>query len=241
MVVWGFTVVDLVAVAFFVVSWIMHFWVINRSPLKVKTISHHMNLKRVDWMRAMMNREPRMFDALIQNGFQHGVLFFASTSILIVGALLAGLGATEEAIDMLIDLPFSSATTRTVWEIKLLLVTLIFVFSFFKFAWSYRQFNYVMILVGAAPERGALAKAEEDTYIHQLATLHGLAALHFTTGLNAYFFALAVFAWFLNAWLFIVATVWVSLVMYRRAFGSKFVGYLINPADAGAPRNRFSE
>lgn len=223
---WGFSSTDLLAVGFFIVSWVSHFWIINRSGLRTRTISYHMNNMRVQWMKELMARDPKMFDALIQNGFQHGVLFFASTSILIVGALLAGLGATETAIDMLTDLPFSTTTTRTVWEVKVLLITCIFVFSFFKFAWSYRQFNYVMIVAGAAPRPGSQSSAEDDAYARKMAAMHGLAALHFTTGLNAYFFALAAFAWFLNAWAFIIATVWITGVLFRRAFASKFVRIL---------------
>jgi len=223
---WGFSTADLVAVGFFLLSWFLHFWIVHSSPLRSRTITCHMDKMRVQWMKVHIQREAKMFDALIQNGFQHGVLFFASTSILIVGALLAGLGATDAAMDMLIDLPFSTTTTRTVWEVKVLLITCIFVFSFFKFAWSYRQFNYVMIVAGAAPESGELSAEALDAYARKMAAMHGLAALHFTTGLNAYFFALAAFTWFLNAWVFIIATIWVSMVLYRRAFASKFVKIL---------------
>lgn len=185
-----------------------------------------MNKKRVEWMKVQLYRNPKMYDALVQNGLQQGVLFFASTSILIVGALLAGLGATDAAVDTLTDLPFSSPTTRTVWEIKLLLITCIFVFTFFKFAWSYRQFNYVMIVAGAAPEPNNSTEEDMDAYARKMAAMHALAALHFTTGLNAYFFALAAFVWFLNVWAFIFATVWVTAVLLRRAFASKFVKIL---------------
>ncbi len=226
---WGFSSIDIVALGLFVFAWVCHFWIINRSPLKTRTISHHMHKMRVQWMRTLLHRDPRMFDALIQNQFQQGVLFFASTSILIVGALLAGLGATDAAVDMLTDLPFSTTTTRTVWEIKVLLITFIFVFSFFKFAWSHRQFNYIMIVAGAAPEPGVQSDETVEVYAQKMAAMHSLAALHFTTGLNAYFFALAVFAWFLNAWVFILATIWVSVVLYRRAFASKFMQILSEP------------
>ena len=170
-----------------------------------------------------------MFDALVQNQFQQGVLFFASTSILIVGALLAGLGASDEAMEILTDLPLSSTTTRTVWEIKLMLITCIFVFSFFKFAWSYRQFNYFMVVAGSAPLPSKSNDSQIEIYAEKLAAMHSLAALHFTTGLNAYFFALAGFAWFLNAWAFIIATVWITIVMYRRAFASKFMRIISEP------------
>lgn len=228
---WGLSTVDLVALGFFTLSWVGHFWIINQSPLRVHTITYRMNTMRIEWMRVLLRRDPKMFDALIQNQFQQGVLFFASTSILIVGAMLAGLGATEQAMQVLTELPFSKPSTRTVWNIKLLLVTFIFVFSFFKFAWSYRQFNYVMIVAGAAPETASRSDTSIEAYAQKLASMHALAALHFTTGLNAYFFALASFAWFLNAWAFILATLWISVVLYRRAFASKFLKILNEPSE----------
>ena len=76
-------------------------------------------------------------------------------------------------------------------------------------------------MIGAAPVIDSTSEANEK-YAIKLAQLHALGAMHFTTGLNSYFFALAAFAWFLNAWLFITATIWVSIVLYRRAFRSKF-------------------
>jgi len=145
--------------------------------------------------------------------------------------MFAGLGATDVAMDVLTDLPFSSSSTKTVWNMKLLFITFIFVFSFFKFAWSYRQFNYVMIVAGAAPDPAARSDKAIEAYAQKLASMHALAALHFTTGLNAYFFALASFTWFLNAWAFILATLWISVVLYRRAFASKFLKILNEPSE----------
>ncbi len=190
----------------------------------------------------MVYRNPKMPDTLIQNTLQYGVLFFASTSILIVGALMAGLGASDQAIKLLGDLPFTAGTTRSVWEIKVLLAILIFTFAFFKFAWSYRLFNYVLILIGAAPDdsvasvRGTPDAVDAEEYARRAGQLHTLGARHFTTGLNSYFFALAACAWFLSPVLFIAATVWVSLVLYRRAFWSAFGKTLgnIEELDAGS-------
>lgn len=195
---------------------------------------------RMKWMMNMVHRDPKMVDALIQNTLQYGVLFFASTSILLVGALMAGLGASDQAIALLADMPFAINTSRTAWEIKVLLIIVIFTFAFFKFAWAYRLFNYVLVLVGAAPDETAIkaianlqsddASIESDSnilkyrnnYAVNLGRLHALGARHFTTGLNSYFFALAAVAWFLDPRLFIAATIWVSIVLYRRAFKSNF-------------------
>ncbi len=192
----------------------------------------------------MVYRSPKMPDTIIQNSLQYGVIFFASTSILLIGALIAGLGASDQAIELLADLPFAVGTTRTVWEIKVLILTFIFTFAFFKFAWSYRLFNYVIIMIGAAPdETVAKAKQQPETvnledYANTVGQLHTLGARHFTIGLNSYFFALAASAWFLGPKFFIASTIWVSLVLYRRAFWSTFGRALASLDDVDAPSKK---
>lgn len=224
----GFTYRDIAAVILFFTAWIAHYWIVNHSPWRSKTISGRMSVFRQRWMNNMVYRSPKMPDTIIQNSLQYGVLFFASTSILLVGALMAGLGASDQAIELLGELPFAVKTTRTVWEIKVLLVTFIFIFAFFKFAWSYRLFNYVFILIGAAPDVTASTARQQqdsidpDAYAVKVGQLHTLGARHFTTGLNSYFFALAACAWFVSPLFFMCATVWVSIVLYRRAFWSIF-------------------
>ena len=224
----GFSYLDMIAILVFFAAWSLHFWIVNHSPFSDRTISARMSVFRQLWMKNMVYRNPKMPDTLIQNTLQYGVLFFASTSILVIGALVAGLGASEKAVELLQHLPFSASTTRTVWEIKVLLLIFIFTFAFFKFAWSYRLFNYVLILIGAAPDTSTNAvRLHPDTidaedFAERAGRLHTLGARHFTTGLNSYFFALAASAWFLSPQAFIVATLWVSLVLYRRAFRSNF-------------------
>ncbi|OED42709.1 hypothetical protein AB833_05655 [Chromatiales bacterium (ex Bugula neritina AB1)] len=243
----GFTALDLVAVLFLLSSWVLHYWIVNFSPLRVNTISYRMNRYRQKWMDNMVFRDPKMPDTLIQNTLQYGVLFYASTSILLVGALGAGLGASDQAVKLLADLPFVTNTSRTAWEIKVFVVIFIFTFAFFKFAWSYRLFSYVIILIGAAPDISVVrAKKEElptddseetqalfeqqlregERFAKGVGQLHSLGARHFTTGVNAYFFALAASVWFLDPRLLIGATIWVSVVLYRRAFRSNFMKIL---------------
>ena len=222
---YGFSLLDLFALGLFFVTWIGHFYVVNHSRFSSLTITSAMVDKREQWMRNVIKREGSPFDALIQNGLQQGVLFFGSTSVLLIGGLVAGLGSGDSAVAVLQEIPLSTTSSRFQWEIKILLIVFIFVFAFFKFAWSYRLYNYSLIIMGAAPDNGEDAAAL-DLYARKLSLLHALAARHFTTGLNSYFFALAAFTWFLNAWLFMIATIWVAFVLYRRAFRSSFLKIL---------------
>lgn len=221
----GFSVADAAALLLFFSVWTSYYFVVHVSRWRHYTISASMTLMRERWMLNVMARGDSPVDAIIQNGLQQGVLFFASTTVLLIGGLVAAMGASDRAVEILQDLPLVATTSAVQWELKILLILLIFVMAFFKFAWSHRLYNYILVMIGAAPKQDA-DKSEQAHYAKKLALLHALAAKHFTIGLNAYFFALAAFAWFINPWFFMMATVWVTLVLYRRAFRAEFLRLL---------------
>src|SRR5262249_31564235 len=84
----------------------------------------------------------------IMAALQNGTAFFASTSLLAIGGALTLLRSTGEVLAVMTDMPLGLQTTRALWEAKSLGLVVIFVYAFFKFAWSYRLFNYVAILLG---------------------------------------------------------------------------------------------
>ena len=55
---------------------------------------------------------------------------------------------------MLGALPVNLTPSPALWEVKCIGLILIFIYTFFKFAWAYRLFNYVAILFGAMLARG---------------------------------------------------------------------------------------
>lgn len=221
----GFSPLDACALALFVAVWIGFETLPHRSKMKQRSISYLMAQHRALWMKNMMRRDHQAFDALVQSSLTQGIGFFASTSIIVIGGLFAALGATEKAIDLLQDFPLTVTTSRVQWEFKVLLLVGTFAFAFFKFAWSIRLFNYLAILIGAAPYRCGDNRIMDD-YAERLGQLHALGARHFSTGINAYFFSLAATAWFMNPWAFIFATLWLALVLYRRTFHSNFARIL---------------
>ena len=83
---------------------------------------------------------------------QSGTAFFASTSLLAIGGALTILRSPDEMLDVRRDATDRHApTARAGWEMKAIGLAVIFVYAFFKFAWSYRLYNYVAILLGAMP------------------------------------------------------------------------------------------
>ena len=99
-------------------------------------------------------------------------------------------------------------------------LTVIFVYAFFKFAWSYRLFNYVAIMIGAAPPVPEADTPAAKAFVHRASTLCRDAGRHFNRGQRAFFFALGYLGWFISPWVLFVTTAAVVIVTWRRQFAS---------------------
>lgn len=215
------TVLDYIAIGWFFIAWFGYTALVDYSPLRRRSVSAAMNVYRRRWISEMFKRDIRLVDTQILGSLMTGIGFFASTTILLIGGLFALLGSSEAAINALADLPIAIRTTRPVWESKVLMLVLIFVYAFFKFAWAYRLANYCAILIGAAPARTDLSVSGDQSHVARLARIANQMGHHFNRGLRSYFFALAALAWFIHPVLFIAASTWVLLVLYRRDFSSR--------------------
>ena len=147
----AFTLPDILAFAWFLGAWIAYSIVIERTAKGRSGLNALMNAYRDEWMEQLLARDMRMVDAQVTAALQNGGAFFASTSLIAIGGTLTLLRSTEEILTVVAVLPFGAASSRELWELKMLGLAIIFVYAFFKFAWSYRLFNYFAIMVGAAP------------------------------------------------------------------------------------------
>ena len=212
--------VDIAAVAFFVVEWLVYGFTLEHTAYGRDSLSARMNRYREVWVRNILDREARMVDMQIMTSLHNGTAFFASTSLFAIGGALALLRATNEVVPMLQSLPIFFEASPALWEIKCLGLVLIFVYAFFKFAWSYRLFNYVAILIGAMPLASQRDTPEAEKHVVRTVRMFGAAARHFNRGQRAFFFALGYLGWFLSPWVFLVSTAAVVIVTWRRQFAS---------------------
>jgi uncharacterized membrane protein len=214
----GFTAPDVLAFGFFVIAWAGYHFAIeygSRSGLNASMAEYRMR-----WMMEMSQRDNRIVDANIMTSLQNGTAFFASTSLLAIGAAATLLRASDDAVKIAAELPFGIATTRTLWEVKVIGLLLIFGYAFFKFAWAYRLFNYAAVLVGATPSAASPDAKERITIAGRAGRMGVAAARHFTRGQRAFFFALAYLGWFLGPWALALTTAFVLAVMWSRQYVS---------------------
>ncbi len=201
---------DILSLAWFAAVWAGYTWYADRGPWRKHSLRAVMHAHREEWMRQMVLRDNRVADVNIMRNLLQGVSFFASTTLLILAGLLTILGASDRGIEIVRALPFAARTTLGQWELKLLVLGVIFVYAFFKFTWALRQFNYCSVLIGAAP------KSADSDYAHRAAEISTHASKDFNQGLRAYYFSLAALGWFVHPWVFVATTTLVVVVLHLR-------------------------
>jgi uncharacterized membrane protein len=220
---------DLLAPLLYLALWAGYAAVADHPRRGRSTLMNRMHQYRLVWLRRMAERDNRILDTQIATLLSQNISFFASTAILIVGGLIAVLGAGEQVRGVLADLPLVAAASVRLWELKVLLLIVTFVYAFFKFTWALRQFNYVAIMIGAAPLPGQGTADEVEHYVERTAQVASRAADHSNKALRGYYFGLAGLSWFVNVWLFMALTLWVVIVLYRREFRSVTLAMLGAP------------
>ena len=213
--------VDIVAVSFFILEWTVYAVTLEHTAYGRDSLSARMHVYREVWIRRMLDRQTRMVDMQIMASLQNGTAFFASTSLLAIGGALALLRSTNDALAVLKALPIDLSPSPALWEIKCVGLVLIFVYAFFKFAWAYRLFNYVAILLGAMPPAEQRDTPEAEAHVARTTKLFEAAGRHFNRGQRAFFFALGYLGWFLGPLPLALSTTGILIVMWRRQFASE--------------------
>ncbi len=213
--------IDLVAFVVFAVLIGGYHIISGYRPLVDRSIVGAIQMQRVAWMRYMGTRDVRIVDAQLLASLTQGNAFFASTSAIGIGGLAAMLGSGERVQMLFEQLPYAAKATPMLWEMKLILMIALFIYAFFKFAWAFRLSHYTAIMVGATPIADGNNHAACESHALRTAGLIGLAGEHASNGLRAFYYAIAVLAWFFHPLAFIVVTVWVLAIMVRRDFFSR--------------------
>lgn len=220
-----FSFFDIGALVFFITAWFIYHFIVESTKFGQDSLNARMNPYRHAWINVLLKREGRIVDTTLMASLQNGTAFFASTSLIAIGGALTLFKSTDEVLSLFAEMPLGLATTRLAWEIKVLGLAVIFVYAFFKFSWSYRIFNYAAILVGAVPaplhaNSSDLEIKHANSCAKRAADMVVVAGRHFNRGQRAFFFALAYLGWFISAYIFIITTAAVLVVMWRRQFAS---------------------
>jgi uncharacterized membrane protein len=220
--------IDWAALVAFFLTWVGYAQFAARRGLTRPSVLGSSNRERERWMMQAAVRDNRVFDGVVVQNLSASPSFFASTTILIVGGLLAVLSTTDKASDFVREVPFAARTSVLVFDLKVVLLLTIFVYAFFRFTWSLRQYSFGALLVAAAPPHTELLAdpARCQAFARRAGRVMGLAAESFNDGLRAYYMSFAATAWFFSPWAMLAGTFGVVAILYRREFRSEVLDAL---------------
>jgi uncharacterized membrane protein len=216
---------DWLALFAFIACWAGYAWFSEHSRWASAGLIRSTRLPARMGLPHARAREVRVTDSTLIGNLVTSVTFYANTTIYIIAGLVAALGAADKLLTFTADLAFGGAGNRELLEIKLMLVLASFVYAYFKFTWSLRQFNVLSILVGAAP-LGQRDEPAIESYARRVAAANNLAGDDFNRGIRAYYFGLAASGWLLSPLSLAVLSVLILVVLYRRDYRSAVLDVL---------------
>jgi len=141
------------------------------------------------------------------------------------GALIALLGYVQRAADVVSELPLRSKRAIGSGTSRSCCWSGVFVYAFFKFSWSIRQFGFCSIVVGAVPSRPRIRRSAPVISRVSACWCHLRAAISIRVCVRT------ISPWqrcrgFLHPWLMIAITLWIVWVLYAREFRSRTLDVL---------------
>lgn len=213
-VVWGLSAIDLAALGYFLAAWIGYAPVLRRKGKRQKLVATAMVDHRRAWMHSLLGREMKVHDTQIMGHIMSTAAFFASTTVVVIGALLG----------VLINLERGVAPSGGEWhmiaprqplEIKLVLILVVVVYAFSSFTWCIRQANYGAVMIGAAPPPPIEPKLRERLAV-SMGNIITQVARSYDAGMRSYYFAIGAVSWIASPVLFVLATTGVVLLLLHR-------------------------
>lgn len=215
----GLTLWDVAALTLFVGAWLVIGWRIESPRFRRQSMTLMMAEYRREWMRQMVTRNPRIFDAQALSNLRQATAFFASGTMIAIGGGLALVANPAPLAGVAQDLSLGGGDPALVWEIKLIVMLAFGMNAFLKFVWSHRLFGYCTILAAAVPNDPEDPRAYPRAA--QAGEINITAARSFNRGLRSTYFGMAASAWLLGAVPLILAGAITSIVLWRREFASR--------------------
>ena len=212
-----FTTFDAAALALLFLLWAGIGWRIEHPSSKHPSTSVLMAGYRRAWMKELVTRQPRVFDAQTLGSLRQGTAFFASTCMIALGGTLALIGNAEQLAGVAQDIT-QADHPEIILELKLIVLALFLTNAFLKFVWANRLFGYCSVLMAAVPNEIEDPKAYHRAA--QAAEINITAARGFNRGLRSIYFALAAAAWLAGPLALALAALCTVVVIWRREFAS---------------------
>ena len=204
---------SIVGSLFPLIGWLFYNFVVGRIERDRPSLSLIMSEHRRRWVANALTRNSPV-DAILTTNLMASISFFASTTVLLIIALLTIYGQFDAIVAALSGVRIGPLPGPYELEAQVLSMLVLLTAGFFAFTLSLRQFNHFCILIGAARHG-----CDDQTEIVAIAAVNTIAARNFNQGIRAYYFIIADVAWFWSPYAAIVVTLVIAgMLMYREFY-----------------------
>jgi uncharacterized membrane protein len=175
------------------------------------------------WALSLADRpiSGRVVDAALLATLNNSAVFFASSALLALGAMLSLTVSPErmrDAIDAMVSLGPKSTIDAPIILFKTATACGLLGWAFLKFSWSMRQIAFACALSGAFGSSSN--QPTPDSRVQAFAELTSLASESFNSGLRAFYWSFSSCCWLLSPWLCVFCSAFLAFGLWRREFRS---------------------
>jgi uncharacterized membrane protein len=221
----------------FAVALIFGMWGLYTPILKILgkgSLNSQLHAVRLRWlqMHQGVEREHRVFDAILMGHISNSISYFGSATLLVLAGLVGTLVNVKTVYHVTRELHFlDTAMSAELFTMCFALLTLILAMCFFAFTYALRKMAYTLAMLGGL--QATKADTPESRVLgEQAAIVLTEAVRSINTGIRGFYYAVAALFLFAGPYVCIGATVIITAVLFYRQLFSPTARAIAKYVDA---------
>jgi uncharacterized membrane protein len=206
------------------VALILGLWGLYAPILKLigrGSLNSQLHAVRLRWlqMHQGIDREHRVFDAILLGHISSSISFFGSGTLIVLAGLVGALANVNSLFLLTRELAFlDKAMSRELFTLYFALMVLILALCFFSFTYALRKMAYTFAMLGGLQATRA-ESLEGKVMGEQSAVVLTEAVRSINAGIRGFYYAIAALFLFAGPYVAIAATLVITgLLYYRQLF-----------------------
>ena len=165
------------------------------------------HIMRAKWVEMVMTEQKDMLAVQTLRNWTMSASFLASTAIVVGLGILNFILTTEKLSGSSQRLNFIEYNDRTLWMIKLVLLSADFFFAFFSFTLAIRHYNHAGFLLNLP--------ISNDLTVSSVVKVVNQGAGYYARGMRGYYLSIPLTLWLFGAYWFMVGCVFLVWMLYQ--------------------------
>jgi uncharacterized membrane protein len=203
------------------VALIFGLWGLYTPVLKLigrGTLNSQLHAVRLRWlqMHQGIEREHRVFDAILLGHISSSISFFGSGTLIVLAGLVGALANVNSLFLLTRELKFvDRAMSLELFTLYFAVLTLILALCFFSFTYALRKMAYTFAMLGGLQATRA-ESVESRVMGEQSAVVLTEAVRSINSGIRGFYYAIAALFLFAGPYVAIAATLAITALLYYR-------------------------